>query len=1434
MRVGADGMKDMNDRTKQHESLGLCVGASTLSLVRTRMNGQGAEVLWTRSEAHEGNPRALLRGMLASVPDLPTLRVAATGRKFRSQLALSTIPEPEAVELAAAHVLPENHPYRTILSAGAENFMVLHLNDANRIEELYTGNRCAAGTGEFFMQQLRRMDISLDDAAGMELGETPHPVSGRCSVFCKSDCTHALNKGVAKDHVVSGLAKMMAGKLVELFKNKKQRAAMLVGGCAAIPGLVHHLKQEIEELFVPEEAGYFEALGAGLWALENETLPCDSIDALFMDCNANASFHPPLSAFMEQVDFKAGSRSEAEAGDRCLMGLDVGSTTTKGVILRRADQTILASEYLRTNGDPVGASRRVYQSLADQIAVPLQIEGIGVTGSGRQIAGLHAMTDGVINEIIAHAAAAVHFDPQVDTIIEIGGQDAKYTHITNGVPSDYVMNEACSAGTGSFLEEAAKESLGLDVTAISEAALQAEAPPNFSDQCAAFIGSDIKRSVQEGIGVPDIVAGLVYSICMNYNNRVRGNRPVGDKIFIQGGVCYNKAVPAAMAALTGKPVVVPPDPGLMGALGVALEVGRRMEQGLLAEGNFELQHLADRALTYLDPFECKGGKEGCDHSCEVARIRVNEKIYPFGGICNRYDNLVHHRENKGSGLDLVIARERRLFRDLAPGDERPTVGLNRSLLSHTYFPLYNRFFSELGFRVVLPDGIDPHGADQQGAAFCYPVELAHGHMAQLMKLAPDFLFLPHLRGIPSGEKGENSCTCVFVQGEPYYLRAAFPGIDKDRILVPYFDFSLGIENNLAAFEEVATRLGADRGQAKRALKAAMAVQEECFSELRALGAEALRALEDDAEAMAVVLFGRPYNAFTGVANKGIPAKLASRGVRVIPFDMLPLMEEKLGAEHNMYWGMGRNILTAAQYVKKHPRLFGTYITNFSCGPDSFILGYFQGIMGRKPSLTLELDNHTADAGIETRIEAFLDIVQYYRQIEAQDAACARGNGFRPALLEQQGKIPGVRTSSGEWLPLTDPRVCVTLPSMSDWGTSLLAKSFARVGVHAIALPPADEATLNLGRGNTSCKECLPLQTTVGSLLRHLEQRPAEEVTLYFMASTDGPCRFGQYEVFSKSLIKNRQFENVALLSLTTQNGYSGFGTRFNVAAWRACLLGDLLDEIWATLLAGAVDREAALAIFKEEHARILEVIPKDWKIMARQLKRSAHTLSKIPLKQPYHEIPKLSLVGEIYVRNDPISLQQLVERMADQGFIVRRSKVSEWVKYLDWIARRHIEDSPTRGFWFRLWMKRYWERQIRKCLAPSGLIYVEDGKVEPIMEAGSRHVSPLLTGEAVLTVGAALHEILTPSCGVLSIGPFGCMPSRLAEAVLNDALTTTEKRNVNGHDLEEAVEKILSKERKLPFLAIETDGTPFPPIIEARLESFCLQAKRLNDEMQGD
>ena len=396
--------------------------------------------------------------------------------------------------------------------------------------------------------------------------------------------------------------------------------------------------------------------------------------------------------------------------------------------------------------------------------------------------------------------------------------------------------------------------------------------------------------------------------------------------------------------------------------------------------------------------------------------------------------------------------------------------------------------------------------------------------------------------------------------------------------------------------------------------------------------------------------------------------------------------------------------------------------------------------------------------------------------------------------------------------------------------SLLAKAFAGSGIRADVLRPADERILKLGKKNSSCKECLPLQTTVGSVLNYLlHDRPDGELTVYFMPSAPGPCRFGQYNVFTKRVIEQHEFRDIAVFSPHSANCYGGLGGHDAISALRAIVIGDLFDEMWATLLTAAVDTESALEILHLNYEKIRNSIDRKWPTIAKILQECARDLSQIPLSKPYWEIPKISLVGEIYVRHDPISLQHLVERMAKRGFIVRTAQTSEWLKYLDWLIKNQILGKRSLSFWMRHFIKERTDRQIRELLAPSGLFHLGDMRVDAVVNAGKKYISPELQGEAILTVGSAFHEILNPACGVISLGPFGCMPNRVAEAILKEKFGAREKRaQSNGQPIPALPPE---GDRKFPFLVIETDGNPFPQIIEARLEAFCLQAERVHQEM---
>ncbi|MDQ7824429.1 MAG: acyl-CoA dehydratase activase [Candidatus Eremiobacteraeota bacterium] len=1408
-------------------AVGICLGASTLGIVEVKNSKGKIRIGKVITKTHEGNPMAFLKASLDEVGSAP---LTVTGRKFRNLLDLPQITEVEAIEEALRFTLDGKVKPEAAVSAGSETFIIYLLDKDMKVRGIHTGSKCASGTGEFFLQQLRRMNVTPEEAISKALDVDPYKISGRCSVFCKSDCTHALNRGEPIGHIAAGLCEMMAKKIIELLPGVSKRNIVLLGGVSRNRAVVKILKKDIENLIIPKEAPFFEALGAALWAYRN-CVPVAG-GSFFKEAEHSFDFLPPLSQAEHLVTFKKSVRGKARKSDKCLVGLDVGSTTTKAVLMRISDNAILASCYLRTNGDPIGASKKCFEEIDRALPCEVTIKGLGVTGSGRYISALYAETDAIINEIIAHAEAALYFDPAVDTIFEIGGQDAKYTYLQNGVPCDYAMNEACSAGTGSFLEESAKESLGVAMEDIAALAMKSRKPPNFNDQCAAFIGSDIKSAIQEGIPVEDIIAGLVYSICMNYNNKVKGPRTAGTKIFMQGGVCYNSAVPVAMAALIGSSIVVPPEPGLMGAFGVALEVKRRQSLGLLGEKSFSLKELVEKRVEYGKTFTCKGGEEQCDRKCSIQLIKVKDKNFPFGGACNRYYNMQLNRKEEDAP-NLVKDRYSLLTEKLCtlkPPLAAPTLGLNRSFLTHLLYPLYYNFFTLLGFRVVLPDTLEEEGIEQKGAYFCHPLEAAHGYYLDLLRKKPEVIVLPHVREISVPKavstKHDMQATCHLLQSETYCLRESFSDLEKDiKVLRPIFDFSQGYESEKKSFIKLARDLGKKGKLPGIAFDFAMGKQQEFFESLKILGRIFLQELEENPRDKAVVIFGRPYNAFTPDMNMGIPEKFSSRGIPVISFDMLPYDDEPVSGQ--MHWGIGQMLMKAALFVKKHRQLYGAYITNFSCGPDSFLQRYFREIMGRKPSLTIELDSHTADAGITTRVEAFLDIVDRYRKLNvADDSRQALYSMARTIVTRDSFQI---LTSENELISPRDPRVHLLLPSMGWLLTEAAGAAFESMGFKTTALPQPDFEVLKMGRANTSCKECLPLILITGMLEKYLSQgRPEDELTMLFVPKAEGGCRLGQYCVFLENHIEKKELRDVAILALDNENNYAGFGDEVLKRVVQGMIISDIMDDIYSAIYALSKDRAAGLASFHREWNAILDAIRNN-ENLDRTLEQVASRLREIELKKPIHEACKVLLCGEIYVRKERFASGPIIKALGDREIVVKTAQSNEWLLYNDYLISAGVLDAqynlPQLAMHHvKHYFKNMLDTRYKKILARSGLFEYEKLDINRIMEYGKKLLSIYIGGDPILSCGSSLKDILHTISGVVLIGPFACMQSRITEAVLSKALTCERKIDIEGRNY-----TIPESINGLPFLAIETDGNIFPQILEAKIEAFALQSQRIHN-----
>ncbi|MCP5103318.1 MAG: activase, partial [bacterium] len=521
------------------QSLGINIGSSSVKVTML----EGHKILWSDVVAHEGNFQQTLLNILEGKELPKNLKTLVTGTEGRLRIDANNVIEALCIEEALKTL---NKDVSAYVSLGGEDLVVYTIDKDQQIITSFSGNKCASGTGEFFKQQLGRMDMTLTDIDSIPPESEVKKLSTRCSVFMKSDCTHKLNKNEAtKGDIVVSLSDMMTNKVCDFLARARISSGrvMLAGGVTKNKYFVHYLKERFPEIefIIAQQAPYLESYGAALLAKKiGSILP--PLDNLIKANRVKFERYPSLKSAEHMVTYLPSSQGKVKAGGEYILGVDGGSTTTKACLIDIDTDEVVASYYGRTHGDPVKALKNCLKEIQDQLHKEIgdreiHIPLVATTGSSREILGVFLETPAIYNEIIAHAVGTTFYNPEIDTIFEIGGQDAKYALIKEKVPIDYAMNEACSAGTGSFLEESASGDLNIKhAWEIGDIALRAKAPLKFGEHCSAFINSDIRKAIQQGASREDITAGIVTSIVSNYLNRVVGNRTIGAKVVLQGGV----------------------------------------------------------------------------------------------------------------------------------------------------------------------------------------------------------------------------------------------------------------------------------------------------------------------------------------------------------------------------------------------------------------------------------------------------------------------------------------------------------------------------------------------------------------------------------------------------------------------------------------------------------------------------------------------------------------------------------------------------------------------------------------------------------------------------------------------------------------------------------------------------------------------------------
>jgi len=1391
---------------------------------------EGGRAVWTASTPHEGDFGEAVRKLLAEGKISEGIPALVTGNEGRFMFDVSGTLEPLCVEAALRSL---GIKADAVVSMGGEDLIVYSLDADGKIINNFSGNKCASGTGEFLKQQLARMDMTLDDIDKVPDTAKVHALSTRCSVFMKSDCTHRLNKREAtKDDIVLSLSDVMAVKVIDFLKRAKVTSGRvaLTGGITLNRHIIRFIREKAPgiEFIIPETAPVFEALGAAVLAPQSGSrLP--SAEKLLRINEIRFGVLGALRDWKDKVKVFEKSGGKVRADRSYILGVDGGSTTTKACLVDIESDEIVASHYGRTHGDPVKALKECMaiiqeKVIADTGGKKIDIRLVATTGSSREILGVFLETPGVYNEIIAHSVGTTYFDKEVETIFEIGGQDAKYVLLKNGVPIDYAMNEACSAGTGSFLEESASGDLSIhSAKDIGPIALDANAPCKFGEHCSAFINSDIRKAVQQGAGRENITAGIVCSIVANYLNRVVGNRTIGGKIFLQGGVAKNPAVPLAFAMMLNKEILVPPSPELMGCFGVALLAKRKHSDGLLEQQSVVIDDIINREIGYERVFKC----QSCENLCPIQVLNVNDHKYMFGGRCNKYTNM-RKRVKDVPVFDYVEKRQKMLFEEFAApavsGNRDFVVGIPRAFSVHTLYPLYSWFFHELGIKTFLSTEVAHEGVARAESTYCFPAEIAHGAVQDCLNKGADYVLLPHFRDMPSYEEKVHANFCPITQGLPYYIEKAFPDVDKKRWLPLVVSFKFGEGKALELFCEMTRRFGIDEAETKAAFDTAWAKQQAYFNAVQEMG---VQALEDarKADRPVICTLGRPYNAFTPEANMGIPRKFTTRGYSIVPFDILPFHDEEIFP--NMYWYYGQQDVKAANLLKKEDNIYLTFISNFSCAPDSFILHYIKWVMGQKPFLVLELDSHSADAGVDTRVEAFLDIIDGYRAKKGELEAERYDNGWRFVSEKKNTgefdlRIDNVKTA--ESVPIIgNRRVKLLLSNMGAISTEYMGAAVRGLGINAEALPVATNKTIQIARAHASGKECVPSHLVLGSALEFFfsDKYRKDELYLLFVPITTGPCRTGQYYVFYENLFRDMRLENVVVFILSADNSYTELGSDFAKQMWIGLVLSDYLKDIQCALKATAVDPVKAQADFEHSWRRVMSAVEHNPKGIWKELKHVASDVKKIPLKRKITDCPRVLVVGEIYVRRDDFAVGELTDLMSERGIVVKVAGISEWIHYLDFVREYALNkliklQKPEKRLFSKPWkdlkklqIEEWWKHHIEKkalaILEPTGLIPETPHDMHHIMKYTQEHFVNLeLNSEIAVSSGSAAAAMDAGYSGIVNISPFACLIGRVIEGLFTP----------------------WARERNYPILSVEVDGNLLPPNIVNKLNIFMVNVLR--------
>ena len=1439
--------------------LGIDIGSTTVKTVL--VNPDNKEIVYKKYTRHRADQRMkvaeLLREASVMFPGISVVPVfcGSGSKNLSEELNAPYIQEVVANSLAVREFYPET---KVSIELGGQDAKVSFFHRDEKTgkvaaSDMRMNGSCAGGTGAFLDEVAVLLKLPVEELNKYATeGKTVYDISGRCGVFAKTDIQPLLNQGIRKEDLVlscfHAVAKQTIGGLaqgLEIHPPVIFEGGPLFFNPVLVRVFSERLNLKKDEVIYPENPQIMIAFGAalGVPVMFSETAPVLLDDFskatafLHKDVSEESSTSGPLfnsslekEEFLERHCLPEFPCFENFRGQKLevYLGIDSGSTTSKFVLLDR-DENPVYRFYSKNHGEPLKVIKKALLEMkqkADSLDIELKILGAGTTGYGELLFNKAFRADYHTVETVSHAEAALKYCPDASFILDIGGQDMKAVFMNNGIVTGITLNEACSAGCGSFLENFA-DSLSIPVEEIAEKAFKSKAPSVLGSRCTVFMNSSVITEQKNGKDRNDIVAGLCNSVIENVFTKVirlSNLKLLGEKIVVQGGTFKNNAVLRSMEQFAGREVIRSPYPGEMGAIGIALLTKKKMEEEGQKTAFPGWEELGDFSYTQKTGLICPH----CSNSCSRTLLSFSSgETFITGNRCERgeilgetgdpevREKLRKLNEKREGGRDLFTLRRRILFKDRNPAVLSPpkdvTIGLPRVLDFWESFPFWSHFFRSMGFRVELSGSSSmkmyEHGLSQiPSDTICFPSKLAHGHILDLIDKNVDRIFMPIMnRMIPEHEGTASHHACAVLKGYPMVLRACDNPLEKFGIPMdtPVFHWTDKKAKSKSLVEYIGQTFGLPEKITLQAIQEGDRAMDSFRNELVKAGEELLASLKDDE--FAVVIAGRPYHS-DRLINHSISDYFNRLGIAVLPLDALPgIHKADLGpvrAELTVNYHV--RMFSAAQIASAHPKLEFVQIVSFGCGHDAVISDEVSRIMmessGKSP-LILKMDESDVSGPLNIRIKSFVETVKAQRKKGLQF--------YKPC-----GKPYEVVYSKEE----KKKEKTILVPNVS-WAFAQTATAAIKsVGYRVEAMPLAGDRAKHLGKKYVHNDMCFPAQINIGEFLACLDEglyNPDDVVLALAKAQCD--CRLAHYAMMARQALDDAGYPQIAIVTTDedTKNMHPAFklGPFFEIRMCWGLIMNDVLEDLRRKIRPYEINKGETDRIFEESVSAICRGFDISLKNAQDEFEKAVQSFIEIEYDRSIRK-PRVFMIGEFLLNFHPSSNNNIERYLEKNGMEVIMPNLfynlhREFMLEIDQKEEYHVSHPAVKIFLTKL-TDKYINHIINKIekIGARHPLWEEKTPLKQIAQQSQHIIDKTFTaGEGWMIAGEILHHADHGVNSFLILQPFGCLPN-----------------HVTGRGLVKAIKR---EKPNIQILALDYDPDTSFANIENRLQMLIINTKEM-------